>query len=300
MTRAREGNVRFSLVLATVDRVETLDRMLASLATQSYADYELIIVDQNPDDRLRVLLEKWQRVIPLTRVQSRVGLSRARNAGIAHARGELIGFPDDDCWYPRDLLTRVSGWFDAHRDCPLLCVGARNEDGLEVVSRWPARSCTVNRATALRACVSFCMFLPRRVVTDAGGFDEDLGVGSGTRFQSGEESDLALRVIARISSGWFEKSMWAYHPRKDPATSSSARALAYGEGFGYLLRKHEYGPHLWLYHVLRALGGAAGAVCRLHLREARFYWNSARGRVAGYLAGGQVFSERRAPSAADR
>lgn len=276
--------IRFSLVLATVNRIDTLDRMLTSLAGQSFCDYELILVDQNSDERLATVMAKWKPLIPIVHVRAGVGLSRARNIGIAHARGELLGFPDDDCWYPQDLLARVDTWFDQHHDFSLLCTAARSEDGSEVGSRWPRRSCPVTRATAFRACVSFGMFLCREAVTHAGGFDENLGLGSGTHFQSGEESDLALRVIGQGRAGWFEKSMWAFHPRKDAATASSSRALTYGAGFGYVLRKHRYSPHIWLYHVARALAGAAMAAAALHLPEARFYWNSARGRINGYCS----------------
>jgi glycosyltransferase involved in cell wall biosynthesis len=282
--KIRRDGVRFSLVLATVNRMQLLDRMLASLAAQSYTNYELILVDQNSDDRLRPLIDKWSHVIAIIHVRASLGLSRARNAGITHARGELIAFPDDDCWYPEDLLSRVSAWFDAHRGFSLLCVAACDSQGAHVAARWPRRSCMLDRNTVLRACVSFGMFLRRKALVPIGGFDETLGLGSGTQFQSGEESDLALRIIQQSGGGWFEKSMWAYHPRKDAETSSSERARAYGAGFGYLLRKHRYPLYIWLYHVLRALLGVAKAACFLRRQEARFYWNSARGRIAGYCA----------------
>ena len=42
-----------SLILATVGRTDELTRMFESLATQTFSDFEVVVVDQNEDDRLR-------------------------------------------------------------------------------------------------------------------------------------------------------------------------------------------------------------------------------------------------------
>ena len=53
----------------------------------------------------------------------------ARNAGLAAASGEIIAFPDDDCWYPVDLLNRIDDWFNANSQYAVLAVGALDNDG---------------------------------------------------------------------------------------------------------------------------------------------------------------------------
>jgi glycosyltransferase involved in cell wall biosynthesis len=274
--------IRFSLVLATVGRTDTLHRFLASLTTQTFRNYELILVDQNPDDRLGALLEQWRASVRCVRIRCAPGVSQARNAGIEQARGQIICFPDDDCWYPEDLLQRVSEWFESHIECPLLCICARSENGEEVSSRWPKQSCIVDRGSVLRTCSAICLFIQRAALSQAGGFDEAMGLGSHTQFQAAEDLDLALRVIECTQSGWFENSIWACHPRRDAATASPERGFLYGSGFGHLLRKHRYGWLVWAYHVLRAAAGAARSVLYFRFREAAFYWNSVQGRIAGY------------------
>lgn len=273
---------RFSLVLATVHRTTTLDRFFTSLAAQSYRDYELILVDQNSDDRLGPLIDRWSPTVPCLRIHSAPGLSKARNAGIALARGAILAFPDDDCWYPNDLLENVNRWLETHKEYPLLCISARGEDGAEVASRWPRHSCPINRRSVLRTCTSFCLFLRRTALAEAGGFDEAMGLGTDTPFQSSEDLDVALRIVRCHGNGWFEKSLFAYHPHKDAVNESSKRAFNYGAGFGYLLRKHHYGLGLWLYHLLRAFSGAAVSLMQMNTRAARFYWMSTLGRITGY------------------
>ncbi len=274
--------VRFSLVLATVQRVAELERMIASLAAQTYKSFELILVDQNTDDRLLPVVERWQNHLLLIHLRTGPGLSRARNLGLGIARGELVGFPDDDCWYREDCLKQINEWFDQNPDYSLLSTCSRDETGSEVASRWPRHSCVVDRRSALKTCTTFCLFMRRQNAMNVGGFDEEMGPGAQTPFQAAEDHDVALRVIAREGYGWFEKSIVVHHPRKDAASAPPQRAFHYGVGFGHLLRKHRYGVRVWLYHVFRALAGTVRDTLRLHFHAARFHWHSARGRFAGY------------------
>ncbi|MFN2119332.1 MAG: glycosyltransferase family 2 protein, partial [Anaerolineales bacterium] len=95
-----------SLVLGTKGRTAELSRFLDSVAVQTHAPLEVILVDQNADDRLRPILAAFPQM-PLTRLMCEPGLSRARNMGLAVAKGDVVGFPDDDCWYPPDSLEKV-------------------------------------------------------------------------------------------------------------------------------------------------------------------------------------------------
>ncbi len=53
----------------------------------------------------------------------------ARNLGLALARGELVGFPDDDCLLPAGLLDRVSAGFAADPALAVLTGPAASPDG---------------------------------------------------------------------------------------------------------------------------------------------------------------------------
>jgi hypothetical protein len=122
----------------------------------------------------------------------------------------------------------------------------------------------------------------KAALQNIGGFDEQMGLGADTPFQSGEDSDLALRCLNGAGKGWFEKQLYVYHPCKGPGDATSGRAFAYGMGFGYLLRKHRYSPHTVIYHVMRALGGMIVSLLLAQPDKAIFYWQSAHGRLRGY------------------
>ena len=88
----------FDLVVATVDRVAELERLLASLDAQTHHGFRVLLVDQNPDDRLAPIVGR-PRSFELVRLRSERGLSRARNAALDRIQADLVAFPDDDCSY---------------------------------------------------------------------------------------------------------------------------------------------------------------------------------------------------------
>ena len=117
----------FSLILATSGRTTELRRFFGSLAAAGAADCECIVVDQNADDRLQPILAAWSDRISIKHLRSSPGLSHARNVGLSRATGELLAFPDDDCWYSPGLLRQVRSFFAANPRYSLLSVGVRDE-----------------------------------------------------------------------------------------------------------------------------------------------------------------------------
>lgn len=108
------------LLIATFERKGELDRLLTSLEKQTYKNFHIWLADQNPPGFLDDMLASHSD-LPLTRIMlpSR-GVSAARNSLLAMAQGELIAFPDDDCWYAPDTLANVVDAFRKHPQCGVL------------------------------------------------------------------------------------------------------------------------------------------------------------------------------------
>ncbi len=66
-------------------------RFLRGLSLQTYSDFELIVVDQNADDRMLQILSKYP-AINATHLVAEAGLSRSRNVGLSAAKGASDGF----------------------------------------------------------------------------------------------------------------------------------------------------------------------------------------------------------------
>src|SRR5258708_30590955 len=82
--------IKFSLILATVGRTDDVARFLRSLDRQSYRNFELIVVDQNPEGILDPLMLQYQGRFPLLHLRSQRGLSRSPNVGLQHFSRNVV------------------------------------------------------------------------------------------------------------------------------------------------------------------------------------------------------------------
>lgn len=98
-----------SVILPTRNRAQTLKRAIDSVLNQSFADFELVIVNDGSTDGSKVMLDALadQRVRCYHRAQSR-GAGAARNYGIKKTNSLFIAFQDsDDEWYPDKLSIQL-------------------------------------------------------------------------------------------------------------------------------------------------------------------------------------------------
>jgi len=281
-----EKTQKFSLIMATVGRTEEVKRFLEHLDRQTYRDFELIVVDQNPDDRLIPVLEAYKKRFPILHLRSERGLSRARNVGLRHISGDIVAFPDDDCWYPPDLLERVARFSQEHPDIDVLTGRSVDENGEPSNGRWGNRAGLINQFNIWRRAISYSIFFKREVVEKVGDFDESLGVGAETPWGAGEETDYLLRALKRDCYLYYDPEVVVYHPQpvKHHDRKSIAKARTYAAGIGRVLRKHKYPFWFILYSFLRTSVGIVLAFAMGHFELARFGWASLKGRVRGWLA----------------
>src|ERR1044071_5647676 len=97
-----------SVLLPTFNRLQLLRHTLASVAAQTFRNFELVIADDGSDDSVRA----WLRTLPEVRLIElpHTGvLAKVRNATLTVARGEYVAFLDsDDLWAPDKLERQVA------------------------------------------------------------------------------------------------------------------------------------------------------------------------------------------------
>lgn len=273
-----------SLIVATIDRVTELERLLRSLDAQTYKEFEVIVVDQNMDERLAPVLQNHP-TLTVRHLRSERGLGRARNRALRVATGDIVAFPDDDCWYPQSVLESIAKWLDQHRDFDAVFTTMRDADSHPVGPRWPPGPCTVTKANLWDTTTSATAFL-RRAVTDAVGyFREDIGTGADSPYQSGEESDYFLRALAMGFKMRYEPALTVHHPNLHTLERLRSKTYPYSLGCGYVLRLHGY---LWPdfgKFLVRSIGGAVVSICKGNLAVAEAYAMRAAGQLRGYVFG---------------
>ncbi len=273
-----------SLVIATIHRTAELERLLTSLDQQTCRDFEVIVVDQNGDERLVPVLDNHPK-LTLLHLRSERGLSRARNAGLRRAQGEIVAIPDDDCWYPKYLLGSVEAWFEAHRQFELLTTALQTAEYSSSGPNLPATSRRCTKANIWRCAISTTMFLRRSVCSAVGEFNEYLGVGAPTTYQSGEETDYALRALEAGFRMWYEAALTVHHPPIFSLERLRKNTYPFALGAGCVLGLHRYRLDQVCAHLLRSLGGAAFSLCRGDWNRAEIYALRGAGQLVGYLAG---------------
>jgi glycosyltransferase involved in cell wall biosynthesis len=111
---------RMSIVVGTLNRGEVLGRSLDSLLAQDFPKdrYEIIVVDNGCTDGTEALVRARMAKADNLRFvkEPKLGLSNARNKGIAESRFELVGFFDDDATAQPDWLTRLTTIFASDPD----------------------------------------------------------------------------------------------------------------------------------------------------------------------------------------
>ena len=211
MSTQTGDTLMISLVVATKDRPDELAKFVRSLSNSSLPPREIILVDQSEAEN-RV---KNQKLISQVDFCSKkylhdegTGLSRARNIGILEVSGDIVAFPDDDCWYPSDLIERVVDFFRA-TPCDFLCGSFREETLVNEDHPPNPRMLSFMRSNTDGICSVGLFINIKRITPTQINFDER--IGAGTIMPAGEEIDLVLRLLRMRFIGKYDPSYFAYH-----------------------------------------------------------------------------------------
>lgn len=119
MSRLSEQLPTCSVIIATLDRLDSLRIVLACLIRQSHPPLEVIIAAAGNSLAVRELARSMIssfpiRVLPCSEKSS----ARQRNAAAAEARGAILAFLDDDIEFGDDLFARLIAHFTGHTPAP--------------------------------------------------------------------------------------------------------------------------------------------------------------------------------------
>lgn len=181
-----------TVILPTYNRAGFLKESIQSVLSQTFTDFELIVVDDGSTDSTKEAVQEFPgiRYIPCP---VNKGVSAARNLGIGLARGRYICFLDsDDLWVENKLEAQIA-WMESQTDCQVCYTD-------EI---WIRRGVRVNPMNKHRKvtgdifsdCLPLCVVSPSSVLmraslfSEVGMFDEALAVC--------EDYDLWLRISMR-------------------------------------------------------------------------------------------------------
>lgn len=274
-----------SMVVATLGRTVELERLFHSLEAQTRRDFDLLVVDQNDDDRLYALIARWSERLPLRHLHKpgERGLSVARNRGWPTTRGAIVIFPDDDCWYPPHFVADALAAMERY-DADVLAGRAAKPTGESINGRFEPVACRSTRRNVWTTGIEWVMLFRRSVLEAIGGYSEDVGVGAASPWQACEGVDIVLRADAAGFRCWFDPAVAGHHEEivtVAPDQRARRKARAYGRGMGHVLRRFDYGAADKAGWVARPGAGAVVSLLRGRGAKAAYYLQVALGRLEG-------------------
>lgn len=278
MTRSQ----KISIILSTIERTEEFQTFLQSLTLQNYENFELIIVDQNTDNRLQHIIEMYSPYFPILHLHSEPGLSKSRNLGIRHSQGDLLCFPDDDCVYPPRLLEHISKLSHDYNNHSGFIIIPRDFEGNPLTNPPSLNKITkMTRWSILKSVNSISLFIKKEIFDNNVCFDENLGAGAKTYWPAGEDNDLAIRALINEHSFLLFPHLTVLHPNKKNI-NDLIRTKNFARSFGMIHRKNKLYMS-FLYYIARSLAGATIYLLIGKLNKSKYHFITLIWRIKGWL-----------------
>ncbi|HUJ10140.1 MAG TPA: glycosyltransferase family A protein [Verrucomicrobiae bacterium] len=208
--------IKLTLLICTRNRAAALERCLDSISQPEMVEVggELLLVDNGSSDETPQVMRAFKDTAPFPVeivTEPVAGLSRARNAGLAKARGEVIVFSDDDCYLAQGFLTTASCVFDSgqfHFCCGRTLLYDPTDSAYGCMTEEKFSLFPPNSFINAGEIQGTNMIFHRRVIERVGGFDPMLGAGTPFRC---EDIDYCGRASMQGFAGAYVPELTVYH-----------------------------------------------------------------------------------------
>ncbi|MFH0961016.1 MAG: glycosyltransferase [Pseudomonadota bacterium] len=209
-----------SVIVPTFNRGDVLSRAIGSVLSQTFEDYELIVVDDGSTDSTRDLFSSLPRSVNYIN-QKHKGVSAARNKGILESTGELVAFLDSDDEWCADKLEKQVKLYQS-RDHHFIC----HSNEIWLRNGKPVFQKEIHRKQgghfferALERCLisPSAVIMTRSLLDDTGYFDESL--------PAAEDYDLWLRITAYNPVKFLDDPLIIKHGDREDQLSRKVPAI---------------------------------------------------------------------------
>jgi len=214
---SKENDYKVSVIIPTLNRINTLQRAIDSVIAQSFESIEIIVVDNGSSDGSVKMLKKYYPIVKLIH-EHKVGVSASRNKGIKYASNPWIAFLDsDDAWDQKKLEKQINLLHNSHDKYRLIHtneIWIRNGKQINQMKKHQKFGGYI-----FNQCLSLCCISPSSVLIDRSIFD-DMGLFN-ENLPVCEDYDMWLRICSKEEVLFIdEKLTFKYGGHKDQLSKS--------------------------------------------------------------------------------
>jgi len=178
--------MEISVVIPLYNKSDYILRCIDSILSQSYSAKEIIVIDDGSTDGGAELVKHHFQSKVLLHSQKNLGVSKARNQGVALASSEYVAFLDADDYWQDDFLANIVKLNKSYPQAGLYCTGysflrdgevkvAKNHHlpkHIGVIDDYFLACCNADLPiTASSVCIS------KQLLLDINGFPESISLG---------------------------------------------------------------------------------------------------------------------------
>jgi glycosyltransferase involved in cell wall biosynthesis len=201
---------RVSVVIPTCNRSNLLSGAISSVLSQTWYDFELLVVDDASEDQTSEVVASFSdpRIVYL-RQEQRLGGGATRNTGINNSRGEIIAFlDDDDEWLPEKLARQMRIFLSNPSAVGVVYTGYWIIDwpsSKVVGQKTPVKRGDLSREILLGNCVggTSSVAVRKSCFAEVGLFDQ--------RLTSYQDYDLWIRMAKSFHFDFIQEPLVKYH-----------------------------------------------------------------------------------------
>lgn len=265
--RRERSSPAVSVIIPTYNRAQSLRRAVTSVLLQTCRDFEIIVVDDCSTDNTQEMVTSLENAgVRYVSHRTNRGASAARNTGIREARGEFVGFlDDDDEWLPCKLQMQLDKFRNSPATVGVVYTGSSivSARSGKTIHSFASHSTWHKDIDFLRT-VTFTTSVPlirKSCFHDVGFFDETL--------PGAQDKDMWIRIARRYEFGFVPEILVRCYIHGKQISSNlkikiEAKEKIYRKYFDVLsMHPDVMADHLWRLGMLYCIDGrsAKGMSC---------------------------------------
>lgn len=213
--------MRFSVIVPLYNKAPYVEKALQSILSQTFTDYELIVVDDGSTDESA---EVATPLIPSEKGrmirQANAGVSVARNNGVAVSQGDYLCFLDADDWWAPTFLEEMDRFITDYPEAGIYGTNyfyvksGRHQVRINIRTGY-FNYCKEYASQMTMPLTSISVAIPRLVFEETGGFKPSLKLG--------EDFDVWIRIAMKHKTAFLNTPLSYYNQDVDVAQRGIGR-----------------------------------------------------------------------------